>query len=643
MYFFNKSLSAISRFEYTTRLALLFMLFLSVLSSLGAQNPPSFIRGSSGSSSTGSWQYDTTYNLASVYIQNIFDTIPKKDTTLHTSLLKFDPARSEGNEHITTGNLFDPAYPLIFAPNMSTGFISGYSEYNVYKTPQEHASLLIASKPYTNLYFSQLSNRQNLFAAADFARSFKNNLKVSLQFRRAFQQGIFSNQSQKATLLHTGISYTSKDKKHITILSFSGNAFDKKHNGGILNTGDLNIQPRRAAISTWLSDARSRNQERHYTLNHYRLIAKGESQSLYARASLTYHSGYDQFADKTSAADTVFYGQFLIDTRGLRRRFEFRHGQGSAYLYYLRRTSMAWSTGLIYDFFAVNTSPDTLQRNDLTLHSTASFKWSKFLKANASAKAGIAQNAGNFLLQANVEAKTGSWLSFHAGIRFFRSEPTFAQKILNINEQSVLNTSWEKPFGTILDFSLNIPKTKTTLKITQNLVNNLIYWEKTTNTIAITDIKPVQYDSIFSHNLLSLHQNFNWYKIRVDNSVYLQLTNRNLIHLPKWYTSHKIYWQGNLFTSALELAAGIDITLIPSYNAVGYSPLHGQFFNDTAPSNNIFPDTDIFIMGKVSRFRSFFMIENAGRWLTNYDNLNISGYPQFDPLLRFGIQWTFLN
>ncbi len=157
------------------------------------------------------------------------------------------------------------------------------------------------------------------------------------------------------------------------------------------------------------------------------------------------------------------------------------------------------------------------------------------------------------------------------------------------------------------------------------------------------EIRPIQFDSIFSHNLVSLYQDFNWWKFHMSHGVNLQFTSTTLIHLPKWYTTHKIYWQGNLFNSTLELAIGADITLIPSYSAIGYSPLHGQFFNDTAQPNKLFPDTDFFIMGKVSRFRSFFMIENAGKWLTGYDNLNITGYPQFDPLLRFGIQWTFLN
>lgn len=608
-----------------------------------AQNPPSFIRGGSGSSAGGTWQYDTTYSLAYVKVQNIFDTIQRKDTTLQFSLLKFDPGRLEGNEHITTGNLYDPAYSLIFNPATSTGFNSGYEEYQVYKTPPQHESFLIASRPYTSLYFTQLSNRQNLFAAADFARSFKNNIRVSIQFKRAFQQGIFSNQNQKATLLNSGISYTSKDNRHITIFTFTGNAFDKKQNGGIQNINDLSIQPRRAAISTWLSDARSRSQERYYALNHYRLLTKNESQSIYAQGSLTYHSGYDQFADKTSADDTAYYGTLLIDQRGLRRRFELQHVQAAAHIHYLRRKYFTWSAGLIYDFFAAASAPDTIYRNDLTLNSSVRFQWNKYLLANATAKAGVGENAGNFLLQAHVQGKTGNWLEILAGIKLFRTEPSFAQQFLNINGQSLLNTPWQNPFGTAVDFSLTIPKTKTVAKISQTLVNNFIYWEKAANSASVTDIRPYQYDSIFAHHLLSLHQDFKWWKFRMNHAVHMQFLNRDLIHIPMWYTTHKIFWQGNLFTSALELAAGVDITLIPSYNTVGYSPLHGQFFNDTTPSNSIFPDTDIFIMGKVSRFRSYFMIENAGRWITGYDNFNISGYPQFDPLLRFGIQWTFLN
>jgi hypothetical protein len=96
-----------------------------------------------------------------------------------------------------------------------------------------------------------------------------------------------------------------------------------------------------------------------------------------------------------------------------------------------------------------------------------------------------------------------------------------------------------------------------------------------------------------------------------------------------------------MFKKALELNIGVEARVIPEYTGVGFSPLHGQFFSTDNAIMRFFPDVDGFIMAKVSTFRIYFMMENAGNLFSKIYNFDVMDYPKFDPSFRFGIGWGF--
>ena len=106
---------------------------------------------------------------------------------------------------------------------------------------------------------------------------------------------------------------------------------------------------------------------------------------------------------------------------------------------------------------------------------------------------------------------------------------------------------------------------------------------------------------------------------------------------------HQLYYQFRIFRKALEISLGGEVRLLPEYEGIGYSPLHGQFFSDDTARMPFVPDADLVLNARIKTFRISVMIENAGQWLGFTHNFYVRDYPRMDPLLRFSVKWLFVN
>jgi Putative porin len=88
----------------------------------------------------------------------------------------------------------------------------------------------------------------------------------------------------------------------------------------------------------------------------------------------------------------------------------------------------------------------------------------------------------------------------------------------------------------------------------------------------------------------------------------------------------------------MDVNIGIDARFIADYDGPTFQPLFGEFSqsNTTLP---FFPAANFYLLARVSSFRVMVVMENFTQYFRDDYNFDVINHPQFDPKLRFGIQW----
>ncbi|HEU4470807.1 MAG TPA: putative porin, partial [Flavisolibacter sp.] len=136
----------------------------------------------------------------------------------------------------------------------------------------------------------------------------------------------------------------------------------------------------------------------------------------------------------------------------------------------------------------------------------------------------------------------------------------------------------------------------------------------------------------------------------LHSEVYIQQkTGGAQVNLPALYTRNRFMYEGNLGFPNLNIAFGVEARYHTPYKADNYSPVLGQFFyQDTTTISNL-PDVHLFLHFRIRSFRAYVRAENIntarflGGFQFNNNNLAAPDHPTPGAILRFGIQWSFVN
>ena len=162
--------------------------------------------------------------------------------------------------------------------------------------------------------------------------------------------------------------------------------------------------------------------------------------------------------------------------------------------------------------------------------------------------------------------------------------------------------------------------------------------------------KTAQYSKII--NLLQLsvskkirvYKHWNWYA-----EVVLQQTDGAApVKVPFLFTRNRLAYEGNFYKN-LYLSAGIEARYYTAYKANNYSPVMGQFVPQDSMTIRNLPDIDAFVHFRIKGFTAYLRAENLNTASTangfGFINNNFAAphYPTQGFMIRFGIQWWFVN
>lgn len=564
------------------------------------------------------------------------------DTTLDQNLIYSDPVRDPSNPMANLGTVASASHPLLYTPTQVTGFHSGFHEYDAYNFTIDEFKYFKTNRAISDLYFSSIANQQNLTVKTDFTRNFEDGIQLSINYQRYSNEGFYATQRARTTNFGTGLWYQSPKDKYNLFLTFVSNVNTEEQNGGI-TTDTLfgsEFANFRTAIPVNLTDANTRYQQRGVRVSNYYKLASPDSTNwnLELQYDMEYDWNYWNYDDviTNTATDTAIYQEYLTDPRGARTYITDNNFSQSAYIHGIGPKGYQGKIGLKYDRHKIKQANRDSTINDLSLRYDVSIPFIKSLQLYSKGSIGLGANAGSFEVDGYVNLNVKEWATLKGGANIFRRSIELVEDEFWINDVKIFDNDFSKPFGSSLYGTLSIPKLKTKISLRQTLENNPILWG--------ANALPYQLDGILSNTQMNARIEFKWGGWHIDNYIQYQIFSDAVIDLPNFISTHKLYWDGDVFNNNMNLRIGVQSRFVPEYTAQRFIPVIGRFHEGTTPLQ-FYPDTDFFLSFKVQTFRFFLQVQNISDFWNGASGIDyqVENYPQYDVKLRYGVRWVLFD
>lgn len=564
------------------------------------------------------------------------------DSALTVNTHNYDPARLSTVDYIHLGNQGSAAVALQFDINPQIGFSEGHKQYDLYRYTLSEFKYYEGNTPLVNATFSPMGSQDHFVVTADFTRSFSDGFTVSSNYRRVNQKGIYNNQATKVTNLGVSIRYEHPNKRYTSFISMISNVAEEQNNGGPSDITSLTDQGigNREVVPVFLNEAQTRHQQKEYSLINYFKINNLQSKYDFTiRYDLGYEASYYKYSDQdiTSSFDSLFYQNFAIDFRGLRYYTRIKKLKNAAYLFLTNEKKLNIRLGLVYDKYAIDQDIVPSSYHNIYLDMEGNIPLNKNLSFITEGQIGIGDGVGDFKIDGAIDMNIGQLGSLIGGAKLYRHSPSLLERSFYLTQLPIWSESesLKKPVGSSFYGQIEIPYLKFKAKLSQHLIDNVIYFNE--------EVQPIQEQELYSATVVTIQNSLSWRIFNMHNTFSLQYFNRNVYGLPTYWSKHNVYLEFYMFKKNMLTRWGIETRLTTDYQGVAYSPVVGTFHR-SGQESDFYPMTDVYLSGKVEKFKYFVKLENAYQLLDkNRVDTRVHNYPQNDWAIRFGISWLFLG
>jgi Putative porin len=571
------------------------------------------------------------------------EQITESYDTLLVDFQQHDPVRLQfglGN----LGNAGSAYRNLVFDTRAQMGLDMGMHQYDIYKVNTHNLRFYKTIQPISSAKGMLSGSKTDGSINAMLARKFAGNINVSFEAHRLNQAGQYFFQRVRTTAVSMGASYQSKNNKYNAFLIYSDNGILTQDNGGTQALA-RSTNPNEAVMNVDLKNTNSTT--RHggralRLLQHYQLSDSASVENIIkASHSIEYAANNYKYADPFSGGDLSrkpYYGILYTDPRGIRSFLEEKHLENKIWLWNYRRKvadslslpTYKWSAGARHTLFWLNQEPEKTTVNNLFLEGQLLTYLKKIILLDVNGGIGIGKNTGEYNLNGKLGLKIGDWANFEANLLTQRRAVPIVFQQFFVSQKEVWRNDFNKPLETKFSASLFVPKLDIKIAGSYFLLANYLYFNEL--------YKPVQSNALINIVQLDVTKPLRVRNFHLDSRVALQLTSeKNAIRLPRIYSTHSLYFEGNAFKKAAFVRIGIDGRFNTAFTSESYNAAIGQFFVQNQVEIPATFAADAFIAMKVQRFRLFLKAENVTSLLYNKYYYLTARYPQLETYLRFGI------
>lgn len=213
------------------------------------------------------------------------------------------------------------------------------------------------------------------------------------------------------------------------------------------------------------------------------------------------------------------------------------------------------------------------------------------------------------------------------------------------------NAWWDNDLSKIFRFRVGgeLAWWKTRLKVNFENVANYTHFATrvvaAANQLAKYGVEVVQAPGSIQVFDATLCQDFSWGPLRWENELTVQhSTDQEHLPLPAFSAFTNLYFKFRI-AKVLNTEIGADLRFFTKYYAPDYSPIIGQFANQSTESRTKvggYPWVNVYINFMLKRARFFVMFSHVNH-ISGGNYFLVPHYPTNDRILRFGISWNFVN
>ena len=312
-------------------------------------------------------------------------------------------------------------------------------------------------------------------------------------------------------------------------------------------------------------------------------------------------------------------------------------------------------------FTLPNTTGSTsYNEHNLSIGAQLSKAQGKTFHYNATAETWLTgEDAGQLKLDASADLNFklfGDTLSLTANGFFHRLNPTFYYRHYHSRHAWWDNNSMSKMLHTRLQGILHYQKTRTTLRIGIDEINNYAYFASSytiNNGNRVNHAITVhQYGGAINLITVALSQDFTLGPLNWESVItYQKSNNKTVVPVPDFNIYSNLYIKFKI-ARVLSCDFGADVRYFTKYFAPDYNPGLGQYTVQTNTATNgtdsrieigNYPVANVYANFHLKHTRFFIMMShvNAGTGKKNY--FFTPHYPLNQRILRFGLSWNFFN
>lgn len=312
-------------------------------------------------------------------------------------------------------------------------------------------------------------------------------------------------------------------------------------------------------------------------------------------------------------------------------------------------------------FTLPNTTGSTsYNEHNLSIGAQLSKAQGKTFHYNATAETWLTgEDAGQLKLDASADLNFklfGDTLSLTANGFFHRLNPTFYYRHYHSRHAWWDNNSMSKMLHTRLQGILHYQKTRTTLRIGIDEINNYAYFASSytvNNGNRVNHAITVnQYGRAVNLITVALSQDFTLGPLNWESVItYQKSNNKTVVPVPDFNIYSNLYIKFKI-ARVLSCDFGADVRYFTKYFAPDYNPGLGQYTVQTNTATDgtdsrieigNYPVANVYANFHLKHTRFFIMMShvNAGTGKKNY--FFTPHYPLNQRILRFGLSWNFFN
>ncbi|MFT3908465.1 MAG: hypothetical protein QM737_03500 [Ferruginibacter sp.] len=574
------------------------------------------------------------------------------------------------------GNNGAAAFPLIFQPNAKPGWDAGFHAFDVYRYTLEETKFFRVTRPFSALSYQLASGKEQMLKASH-TQNPKQNLNVGFDYRLISAPGFFITQNTNHNAYRLFGNYQGKRKRYNAYFVLVGNVIRASQNGGVKTDSSLSDPNLKERFSVPVNLGGTAD----YKQNPF--VTTVTTGNTYKDFTLFFRQSYDigkrdSVAVNDTTTEFLFYPKLRVQYSLTSSSYKYRYGDVRAdstiYKDWYGLTlpdvtdtfSRAETWKIISNDLSLLQFPDTKNQAqfllagvtvqsikgilytgkitdyNMMLHGeyrnrTRNKKWDVLLKGEFYLHG---FNSGDYsataMLSRSLNKKLGDVNLFFNNVN---RTPSFI-----FDNRSSFNLGNNNSFNkeNITSFGATATNPFFTLGFKNYLITNYTYFSDYYHTAQYS--KPINLIQISAAKKIKLAKHWNYY---IDAT--LQQTDAAApVKVPLLFTRSRLAFEGHFYRN-LSLSTGFEVRYYTPYKANNYSPVMGQFApQDTITINNL-PDVAAFVHFRIRGFTGYIRAENLNTasfkngfaWTNN--NFAVPHYPTQGFMLRFGIQWWFVN